>query len=286
MSCGNISSDMLWNDYGENLSFSLYLYSRDTGFIYKVSEGTGDNLLDEDKEAGYRDYWDTELVNVDSGSQQGGMWLEKDYISTLDYTLNSLVTKMCVNDDIAVSDWFILDPEFGMDLYFTAEDVIYGNGDKSAYEEVLNRLDDNVAGRLSVDFMDVHVVSGEYHGVVSIECPDGEERHYFMKTGFSSEDAVNFLISSTNVYNDFVHIGDRINAAECAEFEQSDKCTYSLNYNISGDHARLCIINGEQGAVIDNERTCDNTINKELDIKNLRKDVNITERGCFRNRGR
>ena len=54
---------------------SIYIYVPEAKQIIKISEGSGDNLLDEDIEAGYVDYiyYDTYSVADDIRETDGGM---------------------------------------------------------------------------------------------------------------------------------------------------------------------------------------------------------------------
>ena len=54
---------------------SIYIYVPETKQIIKISEGTGDNLLDEDIEAGYVDYiyYDTYVLEGGIRELDGGM---------------------------------------------------------------------------------------------------------------------------------------------------------------------------------------------------------------------
>lgn len=56
---------------------SIYIYVPEMKQIVKISEGTGDNLLDEDVEAGYVDYiyYDTYIMDSDIREYDGGMVL-------------------------------------------------------------------------------------------------------------------------------------------------------------------------------------------------------------------
>ena len=54
---------------------SIYIYVPEAKQIIKISEGTGDNLLDEDIEAGYVDYiyYEQYVMDPDMRETDGGM---------------------------------------------------------------------------------------------------------------------------------------------------------------------------------------------------------------------
>lgn len=54
---------------------SIYIFVPDMKQIIKISEGTGDNLTDEDMEAGFVDYiyYDTYVMDGDIRESDGGM---------------------------------------------------------------------------------------------------------------------------------------------------------------------------------------------------------------------
>lgn len=59
---------------------TIHIYVPETRQIIKISEGTGDNLLDEDIDAGYVDYiyYDTYVVDSDIRELDGGMVMLKE----------------------------------------------------------------------------------------------------------------------------------------------------------------------------------------------------------------
>ena len=126
--------DMKWNDYSSD---TLYLWNGTT--LFRIAEGDGSNLWEEDREAGYKDYWITEYRDLDNAN--GGQWLETDYIKNLDYTIQGVMERL-YDCDLWEDDWIVLSEDLGdelldaFDKYGEAElqlkrvKEIVGKGDK------------------------------------------------------------------------------------------------------------------------------------------------------------
>lgn len=99
-----------WNEYPSD---KLYLYNGDV--IYRVVEGTGDNLWPEDEEKGYVDYWMTEYYDKD-GNGNGGQWLETRLIRDIDYTIQGVIDRM-YGCDFWEDEWEVLDPDKGYEIF-------------------------------------------------------------------------------------------------------------------------------------------------------------------------
>lgn len=63
----------------------FYIYIADGGYIVHIYEGTGDNLLREDIEEGYRDYinYDAYVLAEEIMCEDGGMVLTKTLVSEI-----------------------------------------------------------------------------------------------------------------------------------------------------------------------------------------------------------
>ena len=109
----NMDMNMKWNDYPYD---ALYLWNGET--IFRILEGDGSNLWPEDEEAGYKDYWITEYYRKDYGN--GGMWLETELITDIDYTIQGVLDRM-MTCDLWEDDWEILDTEKGRELFYELE---------------------------------------------------------------------------------------------------------------------------------------------------------------------
>lgn len=99
--------DTKWVDYPSD---SLYLFNGEV--VFQIQQGSGDNLLPEDVEEGYVDYWNTYTTNGD-----GGMWLERKLISACDYTIRDVIerAKEC---DLVGDDWRVIEnPDVGQALF-------------------------------------------------------------------------------------------------------------------------------------------------------------------------
>jgi len=114
MTIKGIDLGMKWNDYKEKYGTdSLYLWNGYTLFV--IVEGTGDNLLPEDEENGYVDYWMTNYYNDDDAD--GGQWMETNLIAEIDYTIQGVINRILQCSD---SDWVFIEPKLGeetMDAY-------------------------------------------------------------------------------------------------------------------------------------------------------------------------
>lgn len=101
---GNIISgskdfNMKWNDYCNTFhTDTLYFTNTAKDKLIKVSEGTGDNLLPEDKEEGYVDYWYVESYE-EIGETGGGILYEKDLIAEQNLTIKEIIEYLTDHED-------------------------------------------------------------------------------------------------------------------------------------------------------------------------------------------
>ena len=100
-----IDLNMKWNDYSSD---TLYLWNGNT--VFKIAEGNGSNLLKEDEEEGYIDYWMTDYASNEDGN--GGQWLETELISDIDYTIQGVIDRM-MECDLWDDVWTIIDMNLG-----------------------------------------------------------------------------------------------------------------------------------------------------------------------------
>ena len=108
-----IDMNMKWNKYPSD---TLYLWNGKT--LFKIAEGTGDNLLEEDEAEGYKDYWMTDYYDFDEW--EGGQWMERETIWDLDYTIQGVLDRL-KECDLWDDDWEILDDNTGSELEATFE---------------------------------------------------------------------------------------------------------------------------------------------------------------------
>lgn len=113
MTVKGIDLNMKWNDYDSD---TLYLWNKDD-VVFIIQEGTGVNLLEDDIDKGYKDYWMTEWY-VNRNEVDGGQWMEKECIKDIDYTIQGVIDRIS-ECDLWDTDWVVLDNE-------DAELLIYG----------------------------------------------------------------------------------------------------------------------------------------------------------------
>ena len=119
MTIKGIDLNMKWNDYKSD---TLYLWNGSE--LFRIAEGSGDNLLPQDEEEGYVDYWLTDWYSQDDGN--GGQWMEKKLIADIDYTIQGVIDRIS-ECDLWDDDWVILDEKAGDSLaegfetYWTAQ---------------------------------------------------------------------------------------------------------------------------------------------------------------------
>ena len=105
MTIKGIDLNMKWNDYDSD---TLYL-TNGNGAVFVISEGCGDNLLDEDIKEGYKDYWMTSWYE-DGEEEDGGQWMEEEMIRDIDYTIQGVIDRIS-ECDLWDDDWEVLDNE-------------------------------------------------------------------------------------------------------------------------------------------------------------------------------
>ena len=99
-----------WNDYKSD---TLYLISKDKDRLILIKEGDGSNLLSEDKEQGYKDYWYVEEYNLDTMTEDdGAQWMETKLISDIDYTIEGVINR----NGYSLEYYSILDNKIGDEL--------------------------------------------------------------------------------------------------------------------------------------------------------------------------
>jgi len=113
-----------WNDYPSDV---LYLWNDET--IFRIAEGSGTNLLDDDIENGYVDYWMTDYYDFEDGN--GGQWMETKLIRDIDYTIQGVIERI-KECDLWNSDWKIIDESVG-DTLFNAFENYYTNRNQARY---------------------------------------------------------------------------------------------------------------------------------------------------------
>lgn len=130
MKIKGIDINMKWNDYESD---TLYLWNGKDLFV--ISEGSGDNLWEEDKEEGYVDYWMTQCYGKDC-DYDGGQWMETELISDIDYTIQGVIDRIS-ECDLWDDDWKVLDDYKGSELVEFYSDYLWAKGN-------LNRVINNI----------------------------------------------------------------------------------------------------------------------------------------------
>lgn len=105
---------------------SLYFINPEKTRMYLIEEGSGDNLLDEDYEDGFVDYWLTstfDLVNKEIVEEQA-MWMETKPIFAIDYSIPGLIARLKECDAPAdLEDWEIIPAEKGDEIRDALESI-------------------------------------------------------------------------------------------------------------------------------------------------------------------
>ena len=105
MTIKGIDLNMKWNDYKSD---TLYLWNGKT--LFEITEGTGDALTVQDEAEGYKDYWITDWYSLKD--KNGGIWLEKQVISDINYTIQDVINRI-MECDLWDDNWIVLDPQKG-----------------------------------------------------------------------------------------------------------------------------------------------------------------------------
>lgn len=107
-----IDRNAKWN--GETLYLWNGWYS-----LFVISEGTGDNLLKEDVDEGYVDYWMTDWFRADDEGEieaDGGQWMERELVRNKYHTVGEVLERL-MECDLWNDNWRLLDEAKGDELY-------------------------------------------------------------------------------------------------------------------------------------------------------------------------
>lgn len=97
---GDKDLNMKWNDYCTTFhTDTLYFTNTDKNKLIKVSEGTGDNLLPEDEEEGYVDYWHCDVYTND-GQIGGGIFYLTELIAEKNLSIKDTIKFLTENEDM------------------------------------------------------------------------------------------------------------------------------------------------------------------------------------------
>ena len=93
--------DQDWKTYKyQNYIDGVFFYDPDKEIFVTIYEGTGDNLLDEDIDEGYVDYWNVDVYHKGEGLVGGGLMLLKKLIMEENPTLSSIIDKIMRNAEM------------------------------------------------------------------------------------------------------------------------------------------------------------------------------------------
>lgn len=113
-------------------------------------------------------------------------------------------------------------------------------------------------------------------GLVSMELPDGNRAWYVLNEGITSKEILTLLAQSNELHEDIKRVGKQIGEVEYAVIEQSEQCTFSIEYREG--KADLFVINEEKGGIDEGLRTEDNISFEEIDLTSYQEEkVNIEE---------
>jgi hypothetical protein len=92
------------------VSSSILIWSKTTNFI-KINEGTGDNLLAEDRENGYVDYINFSFAEYDGDDlveTDGGMYLLEEYYQDMFNSVEEVIKYLTESADIPNENYIVL----------------------------------------------------------------------------------------------------------------------------------------------------------------------------------
>lgn len=124
--------EMKWNDYCQKYETdAMYFHDEEKGKLIMIAEGTGDNLIQEDLDDGFVDYWYAEVYTKALGNCGGGMLTLKSFIKEDNKTIGEIIDFLQENADAfdGVADTSLkntlIDAERGEELQ---EELEEGNG--------------------------------------------------------------------------------------------------------------------------------------------------------------
>lgn len=116
MEIKNVDNNMKWSEYC-NLyqTDTLYVSNDSRSRLVTIAAGTGDELMEEDMEEGYVDYWCMEAYGDSKGGS--GMIMKEEYIAESNPTIGQILYDVCEEDPELFSDGdYLIDAVEGRDL--------------------------------------------------------------------------------------------------------------------------------------------------------------------------
>ena len=132
------------------------------------------------------------------------------------------------------------------------------------------------------------IMADTKHGIISVEMPDGEIDYYSLSEGITKENALSVLRMlevvrdsgemTVNLFDiakeDF---GERIDSYDFAEIEQSENCTFSMEYNLDSGSAKIYEINNGLGGISEGDRNDDNISFSTVNFSELPEEQEIND---------
>ena len=104
-------SEILWSQYCKtHHTDTLYFFDPKQRLLVTIAEGTGENLDECDYEAGYVDYWNSEVYSYENGNVGGGILMVSTLIVNNDQKISDL---LCLFED---NKELLLDMDGDIDL--------------------------------------------------------------------------------------------------------------------------------------------------------------------------
>ena len=186
------SRDIIQTDRGieksdNEIAFSNYqdfaIHMPSYGYV-KISEGTGDNLLLEDRQEGYVDYINYSIYSsledmYDDNEQDGGMMLLRDYYVSMFHKPSDVVNYLIDTNELPNLPYDIVAEELDSDIVYSTEQLSLFDSIKSvaSYEQQQEIIDGQISDlqnkadyvydesidRLSDDFTTTtHIIGSQY----------------------------------------------------------------------------------------------------------------------------
>lgn len=109
------------------------------------------------------------------------------------------------------------------------------------------------------------------NGLVSAALSNGEVVNFRLNEQITSQQALETLANAESPFIALREIGKQVTEMQAAEFEQSDKCGYSITANFNDRTAKLYEINGGIGGISETDRNDNNISFSNVDLNDYSK---------------